>query len=293
MPPSVAKNVLSARSWIALAFLVGMYAVQVPVEACLFDPLRDAADLHMFKNGEMSLGAYGMLMVVRLGWNAALVAALLAILGDETNGFPVRDPRSIRHTVVGLGVGISVMSLAIIAILACGDAKLDVHDQTATSATLHGGGWLLFDGVGALGEELFGRAALLLVSERFVGRGGAVAVSALMFSVMHLENPGASPIWLARLALQGAVLAYAVYRTGSLWWSVGYHTGWNWASAPLFGAAGSGYLDEGHLLDLQPIGPVVITGGPVGPEGSIFAFVAVGLAFTLVCRLTPRHSRTH
>lgn len=292
MPPSVTKNLRSVRSWAALGVLVGMYAVQAPVEAWIFDPLRDAANLHMFENGEMSLGAYGALMVVRLVWNAALVAALSSVLNDQTNGFPIKDPWLLRHTVLGLGIGISVMSLAIIAILACGDAELSIHHQSVTSAAVHGTGWLLFDGIGSLGEELFGRAALLLVSERFLARGGAIAVSAIMFSVVHIENPGASPVWLARLALQGAVLAYAVYRTGSLWWSVGYHTGWNWASAPLFGAAGSGYLDAGHLLDLQPTGAVSITGGQVGPEGSVFAFVAVGMALALLCRFGPRHPYT-
>ena len=93
---------------------------------------------------------------------------------------------------------------------------------------------------------------------------GAVVVSGIMFSGSHLYNPGASPIWLLRSFLQGAVLACAVYRTQSLWWSVGYHTGWNWISAPLFGAAGSGYLDEGHVFDFMPHGSSLITGGSGG-----------------------------
>ena len=95
-------------------------------------------------------------------------------------------------------------------------------------------------------------------------------------------------MWLFRLFLQGVLLAYAVFRTGSLWWSVGYHTGWNWASAPLFGAAGSGYLDAGHIFDFTPTGATIVTGGVVGPEGSIFAFAAVLLASVLLV-LTTRN----
>jgi len=86
-------------------------------------------------------------------------------------------------------------------------------------------------------------------------------------------------------------LAYAVYRTGSLWWSVGYHAGWNWASAPLFGAAGSGYLDQGHLFDFLPYGSVWLTGGAVGPEGSLFAFLAVVMAFVLLRKTLPSIAR--
>ncbi len=107
-------------------------------------------------------------------------------------------------------------------------------------------------------------------------------MSGIMFSWMHLSNPGASKIWLLRLFLQGVLLAYAVFRTGSIWWSVSYHTGWNWISAPLFGAAGSGYLDEGHIFDFLPHGSPWITGGAVGPEGSLLAFAAVLAAFGLL-----------
>lgn len=115
-----------------------------------------------------------------------------------------------------------------------------------------------------------------------MGVRGAVIVSGIMFSGIHLDNPGASKIWLLRLFLQGVVLAYAVFRTRSIWWSIGYHTGWNWISAPLFGAAGSGYLDEGHIFDFSPHGTPWITGGAVGPEGSLLAFAAVWTALGLL-----------
>jgi membrane protease YdiL (CAAX protease family) len=101
-------------------------------------------------------------------------------------------------------------------------------------------------------------------------------------------SPGATGVWLLRLALQGILLAYAVYRTRSFWWSTGYHAGWNWASAPLFGAAGSGYLDQGHLLDFTPTGPTWITGDSVGPEGSVFAYLAMLAALGLLIVTTRK-----
>ena len=112
-------------------------------------------------------------------------------------------------------------------------------------------------------------------------------ISGLMFSGLHLSNHGATRIWLLRLFLQGVLLAYAVFRTGSLWWSVGYHTGWNWVSAPFFGAVGSGYLDEGHIFNFYPRGSAWVTGDSAGPEGSILAFAAVLAAFGLLL-LTQR-----
>lgn len=142
--------------------------------------------------------------------------------------------------------------------------------------------------IGAAGEELAGRVAVLLVAQPLIGRRGAILASGVLFAGIHLGNPGVTNVWLARLFLQGLLLAYAMYRTGSFWWSVGYHAGWNWGGAPLFGAAGSGYLNEGHLLNFVPIGPEWITGGSVGPEGSIFAFFAMLAAFVLLIVITTR-----
>ena len=291
MRETVSLDWRSLRAWCALAILIGAYFLQAPVESFAIAPLKQAADLHMIKDGAMSLEAYAALMIVRLGWNALLVAAIWAVLGRPFDGFPLKDRRVFRHIVIGLLIGLVVMTAAILCIVFVGDARVSHVSQPAATALKFGGGWLLADVVGALGEELYGRAAILLVAERFLGWKGAVLVSGLMFVVIHLGNPGASAIWLVRLGIQGALLAYAVYRTGSLWWSVGYHAGWNWASAPLFGAAGSGYLDQGHLFDFLPYGSVWLTGGAVGPEGSLFAFLAVVMAFVLLQKTLPSIAR--
>lgn len=278
----------SWRPWLALLLMVAAYFLEHPVQGALYAPLRQGLHLHMISDGVMSPLPYGVLMVVRLAWNLALVTVVWTALGRPLWGFPVGDGAKWRHLALGLSIGVAVMAAAILAIIATGNAAVSIASQPLAAALLHGGAWLLFDMVGAAGEELYGRAAVLMVAERFFGWKGAVVVSGLMFIVIHVDNPGASTIWLARLGLQGMLLACAVYRTRSLWWSIGYHTGWNWASAPLFGAAGSGYLNEGHLFDFVPRGSTWITGGAVGPEGSVFAFAAVLVAAALLMLATRR-----
>lgn len=279
----------SLRSWLALLFIAAVYIGFDHLAFVIDKPLAKAFGLHTTARDEMELLPYALLMVVRFLMDLPVVAGVCAILNCPIAGFPLVGPRMGRLTAIGLAIGLTVMTGAILAIMATGSADVAVSAQPPLSALSYGSGWLVFDFVGATGEELFGRVAVLLVAERFVGRGGAAIVSGLMFSALHLGNPGASWIWLARLFFQGVLLAYAVYRTGSVWWSVGYHTGWNWASAPLFGAAGSGYLDQGHLLDFMPTGSSLITGGAVGPEGSIFAFVAMLCAFMLLVTTTSGH----
>jgi len=271
-----------SERWVALLFIVGTYVLFDHVAIAIAAPLAKTFHLPVSTYGELKMAPYVLLMVVRLGMDLLVVGAICRILRRRLSGFPLVGPRMGKLMALGLVTGLVVMVCVILAILITKNARVAVSMQPALSALFHGGAWLIFDFVGATGEELFGRMALLLVAERFVGWRGAIIVSGLMFSIVHLGNPGASEIWLTRLFFQGVLLAYAVYRTKSIWWSVGYHTGWNWASAPLFGAAGSGYLDEGHLMDFTPTGSGLMTGGAVGPEGSVFAFVAVLCAFVLL-----------
>ncbi|TPG43523.1 CPBP family intramembrane metalloprotease [Sphingomonas koreensis] len=271
----------SPRAWVSLAILVAAYFLFDPLEALVHQPVAHAQNLHMIVDGAMALAPYTVLMVVRI-----MILGVCVILQTPVRGFPLVGANIARNTLLGIGIGLIVMVAAISAIWLSGNARVAPSSQSIHLMAFHGTGWFLADFLGATGEELFGRVAVLLVAERFVGWRGAIVVSGLMFSVLHLGNPGASWIWILRLFLQGMLLAYAVYKTGSVWWSVGYHTGWNWASAPLFGAAGSGYLDQGHLFDFTPTGPTLITGGTVGPEGSIFAFVAVLCALALFVAFT-------
>jgi len=282
---------MSLRSWLALAILVIAYFVDDHVQTFLYTPIKNAANLHMIKDGAMSLVPYGVLMLVRLAWDGALLCAVWAALGQKPGSFPFRDHQAGRKLLIGLLIGVLVMGACILSIIGLGNASISASQQSLGSAIGHSAGWLIFGLVGAAGEELYARAALLLVAERFVGWRGAILVSGVMFFIVHLDNPGASPIWLARLCVQGMLLAYAVYRTNSVWWSIGYHAGWNWAGAPVFGSAGSGYLNEGHLYNFVPSGSDLITGGAVGPEGSVFAFVAVVAALGLLMVSTRRNQK--
>ena len=229
-------------------------------------------------------------MLVRLLWDLLLWAGVCGLLRLSLIGFPLCDRKWLRHLFIGLATGLFVMLATMLGIWALRSASVSPSGQTFSAALGNGSWWLVLDLVGALGEEIINRAVILTTAERFLGWRGAVVASGIMFSGSHLHNPGASALWLLRLFLQGTVLAYAVYRTHSVWWSVGYHTGWNWISAPLFGAAGSGYLDQGHVFDFVPHGSTSITGGSVGPEGSLLAFVAVLTALALLTISTRPHS---
>lgn len=279
----------SPRPWLALGFFLVTYLIFDPIEGAIHRPVAHGLGLHMIQEGAMAPVPYGVLMIVRLALDLLVVAGLLAIQNRRVTDFPLCGPMMLRNTLGGFTIGLVVMAGAIAAILALGSASVSPSQQSPGSAFVHGAAWLTFGFIGATGEELAGRVTVLLVAQPLVGRRGAILASGILFAAIHLDNPGVTGIWLARLFCQGLLLAYAVYRTGSFWWSAGYHAGWNWASAPLFGAAGSGYLNQGHLFDFAPSGSDWITGGAVGPEGSVFAYLAMLAALALLIGTTPRN----
>lgn len=277
------------RSWVALGFFLITYLIFDPIESAIHRPLATVLGLHMIQDGAMAPIPYGVLMVVRGVLDLLVVAGLLAITRRRFDAFPLSGPRMAHNASSGFVIGVAVMVGAILAIIISGSASVSLSQQSPGSAVLYASAWLTFGLIGAAGEELAGRITVLLVAQPLIGRRGAILASGILFAGIHLGNPGVTNVWLARLFFQGLLLAYAMYRTGSFWWSVGYHAGWNWGGAPLFGAAGSGYLNQGHLLNFVATGPDWITGGAVGPEGSIFAFFAMLAAFVLLIVTTPRN----
>ncbi len=95
----------------------------------------------------------------------------------------------------------------------------------------------------------------------------AVLVS-FLFGASHGSNPGESPLGLVSAGLIGMVFCLTLWRTGSLWWALGFHAAWDWAQSFVFGVADSGTMVQFHLLGTHPLGKVLLSGGATGPEGS-------------------------
>ena len=101
----------------------------------------------------------------------------------------------------------------------------------------------------------------------------------------HLGNKGETAPGIFAVGLAGAVFAFSLYRTGSLWWGIGIHTSWDWAQTYFYGTADSGLIAVGHLFNTRATGPVLLSGGSVGPEGSVFVIPTL-LLVALVIHLT-------
>jgi hypothetical protein len=58
-----------------------------------------------------------------------------------------------------------------------------------------------------------------------------------------------------------------------LWFAVGYHAAWDWGETFFYGTPDSGLPGKGHLLNSSFHGSQWMTGGTVGPEGSVLNLV--------------------
>jgi membrane protease YdiL (CAAX protease family) len=118
-------------------------------------------------------------------------------------------------------------------------------------------------------------------------------VSALIFSVLlfmagHIGNPGESAPGIIAVGEAGAIFAFSLYRTGTLWWAIGMHAAWDWAQTFFYGVSDSGLGGQGHLLATHPLGRSLISGGSVGPEGSIFVLPTLLMAAVIIHFTLPR-----
>ncbi|HET7462083.1 MAG TPA: type II CAAX endopeptidase family protein [Longimicrobium sp.] len=99
---------------------------------------------------------------------------------------------------------------------------------------------LLIAGLVPMLEEFAFRGWLQRPLERRYGPGRAIACTALVFAVAHLE-PRGIPIYAAG----GLALGYAAWATGSIWSSVALHVAWN-AGVLLFGGFFPGFDPAAH-----------------------------------------------
>jgi hypothetical protein len=145
---------------------------------------------------------------------------------------------------------------------------------------------IVFIFVGFFEEFLFrGYAQFTLAT----GMGFWLAATTLSaaFGAVHLHNSGEDKVGALSVFVIGMFFCLTLRRTGNLWFAVGLHATFDWGETFLFSVPDSGIVAPGHLLNSSFHGPVWLTGGTVGPEGSVMAFVVVALAAVLFVIVYP------
>jgi hypothetical protein len=195
---------------------------------------------------------------------------------DVGLGLDAARPRPLLH---GWCIGGAAIGAACLLLLLFGWARLlPSEDGSVLGAALRVSAFLI---PAALAEEIMCRGYLLTVVADRVGMRAAVVLTSLMFGVLHLWNPGATPGSVAIVALAGIFLAAVRVALNSLYAAWMAHLAWNWVMAVPLHAPVSGLRFEHPDYQLVSEGPGWITGGSWGPEGGLAAALGMiaGLAY--------------
>lgn len=241
-------------------------------------------------------------------WGDAINFALfaLAALGMSLlerrpfSAYGLRPRRMLPEFGAGVLSGLLLLSTLVAALRVTHALVFDsqaLHGAAAASYALRWAGAFLFVG---LFEEFATRGYVQFTLARGVAgivhairpayrHAGTVAfwiaaslLSVGLFMAGHLGNPGETIWGITAVGVAGAVFAYSLWWTGSLWWAIGVHTAWDWAQTCLYGTPDSGLRAVGHLLTTHPAGPAWLSGGSTGPEGSVLVLPTLAFAALLV-----------
>lgn len=164
-------------------------------------------------------------------------------------------------------------------------------------------GGIVLNGARALKFGVFYALMFLLVGllEEFVTRGytqftltdgigfwPAAILLSVAFGAIHSQNPGETWIGLMAAGVIGLFFCFTLRRTGNLWFAVGFHASWDWGETYFYSVPDSGGVFPGHLLNSSFQGSPWLTGGTVGPEGSVFLFVLIAGLWFGIDRFYPQ-----
>jgi membrane protease YdiL (CAAX protease family) len=134
----------------------------------------------------------------------------------------------------------------------------------------YGLAWLLIFVLTGIFEESLLRGYLQYTLTRGIGFWWGALLMSILFGAIHGSNKGESPVGLFSAGAVGLVFCISLWYTGSLWWAIGFHATWDWAQTFFYGTPDSGMVARGHFMTEHPVGPLLWSGGPTGPEGSLY-----------------------
>jgi len=306
--PSVVRNIFIGKDglragWSLLVFIALLAAVLIAANfvAHKIHPRNPSAAKNM---SEISLKAAfineSIPLVIVL-----LVTWIMSKIERRPNSvYGLGGSRKVAHFFAGFAWGVVCLSLLVLSLWKTGLLVVDRRLLFGGDILRYGVMWLFGFLLVGLFEEFLNRGYLQYTltrglagfyrwasrtrnSEAF-GFWTSAVILAVLFGLGHSKNPGESPIGMLSAGLVGMVFCLSLWRTGSLWWAIGFHTAWDWSQSFLWGVADSGTMAQHHLLATHPVGKPILSGGATGPEGSIFIVAVLSLISLIILLTLPR-----
>jgi membrane protease YdiL (CAAX protease family) len=231
--------------------------------------------------GALELGADGLwsMMLEELGLFVAAAVPALVLARVERRGWGAYGlpGRQAFGRLFWIGTVWGFASISLLLALMYGLRVFDLGHLAIHGARIvrFAAFWAVMFLLVGLFEEFLLRGYSQFTLTRAIGFWPAAVLLSCMFGLIHIRNGGEEWPGLLAAAVIGFFFCLTLRRTGNLWFAVGFHAAWDWGETFVYSVPDSGTIFPGHLLKSSFHGPRWLTGGMVGPEGSVLCFVVI------------------
>ena len=291
-PPGGSNQGIKAMFWNENELRAGWRLIIYVIIFSVFVGLgiRAAIFIHLPRMGGGEMSATGALVQELITLSAALgAAAILGMLERRPFGVYGLPRESAFRARFWLGIvwGLLMIAAMIFPIRILGGFSFG-------DLALHGSGLLGYAALWGVAfvcvsffEEFLFRGYTQFTLTTGLGFWPAATIMSASFGALHLGNSGEGAVGALSVFVIGMFFCLTLRRTGNLWFAVGLHASFDWGETYLFSVPNSGIVAPGHLLNSSFHGPVWLTGGTVGPEGSVMAFVVMAVSAVIFSRIFP------
>ena len=198
----------------------------------------------------------------------------LATMGFRKNGIA-------REYMVGAVVGTAMFSACVGICLATGSLRFDGVSKNINVMVIS----LFFIGflLQGMNEEVLVRGYFMVSLSRRNHIALAVFLSSIVFSCLHLMNPGVGILPLINIALFGVFEALYIIKRGSIWGACAIHSLWNFVQGNLYGIRVSGISKLETIMNMTSVeGKDLMNGGEFGLEGGLAVTCVTILAIVII-----------
>lgn len=194
---------------------------------------------------------------------------------------PLKKGNTIPMFIMGCVIGFVMNAICVLVACLHGDISLE-YDSFKP-------GWLILIAICVLiqssSEEVICRVYLYQkLKNRYKNPLIAIIGNSVIFSCMHLLNPGISIVAIINIALIGIFFTLFVYYFDSMWCASAIHAAWNFTQNIIFGLPNSGKVSPFSLLTLTSAKDSFAYNVDFGVEATIISLVieVVGIAVVIV-----------
>jgi len=271
------KNVLTKKTWLVLIMVAVVYYSYVMlstlftiVSAFILAMNNDIDFMSILETDTMlliSLFLTSLGIIISLLYVRFLEKRSLSTTGIVKKGF-------LKQFAIGYLLGILMIGLPTLATIAFnGNVYVNANANYGIIAVYFLG--FLIQGAS---EEIMIRGYLLTTLAKTTNKFWAVAISSLVFALLHILNPSMGIIPFSNLFLFGVFAAFFFLRTKDIWAICAIHSAWNFFQGNVFGIQVSGQVLNNSVLNIKSATPEILLGGDFGLEGGLFVTILLVIA---------------